>query len=185
MGILIISAALRKIYFLIRVVWFSLWARVRTCRIVKHDFRRCCRRVPAVASAERLETSLLPMPAWLPVPALPSAHHPAAAAAVSQFHSITLTQAIGLFCGEKSNFLSQSVWSSAKPLWSIERQMSAPDGRMVIPGAAWGLARTTEWQWARAAAVLPMHQPPKHNVTNAIRPFSRRLFISLARRLKI
>ncbi|MEQ2185569.1 hypothetical protein GOODEAATRI_019573 [Goodea atripinnis] len=26
-----------------------------------------------------------------------------------------------------------------------------------------------------------MHQPPKHNVTNAIKPFSRRLFISLAR----
>lgn len=38
--------------------------------------------------------------------------HPAgrrAAAAASQFHSITPTQPIGLFCGEKSNFLSQSV----------------------------------------------------------------------------
>lgn len=59
--------------------------------------------------------------------------------AASQFHSITHTPAIGPFCGEKSNFLSQSVWSSAKPLWSIERQMSAPDGRVVIPGAAQGL----------------------------------------------
>lgn len=120
------------------------------------------------------------LPAWL-CPC-PPAHR---AGAASQFHSITLTQAIGLFCGEKSNFLSQSVWSSAKPLWSIERQMSAPDGRVVIPGAARGLARTTEWQWARAAAVLPMSQPPRHNVTNAIRPFSCRLFISLANRQKI
>lgn len=73
----------------------------------------------------------------------------------TRFHSITLARAIGLFCGEKSNFLSQSVWSSAKPLWSIERQMSAPDGRVVIPGAAPGLARTTGWQRARAAAAAP------------------------------
>lgn len=33
--------------------------------------------------------------------------------------------------------------------------MSAPDGRVVIPGAAPGLARTTEWQRARAAAAAP------------------------------
>lgn len=166
----------KKRNFLIRVESFSLCASAHTCSTVKHDFRRCCRRVAIGASAERLETSLSPMPA------LPPTQQPPRAA--SRFHSITLTQATGLYCGEKSNFLSQSVWSSAKPLWSIERQMSAPDGRVVIPGAAWGLARTTEWQWARAAAVLPMHQPPRHNVTNAIRPFSRRLFISLAKRLK-
>lgn len=57
--------------------------------------------IPATSTAA---DTAVPLPAWL-CPC-PPAHR---AGAASQFHSITLTQAIGLFCGEKSNFLSQSV----------------------------------------------------------------------------
>ncbi|KAK9513314.1 hypothetical protein VZT92_026855 [Zoarces viviparus] len=56
---------------------------------------------------QRLTPPPPPLPAWLAGCARgPPAHR---AGAATQFHSITLTQAIGLFCGEKSNFLSQSV----------------------------------------------------------------------------
>lgn len=79
-------------------------------------------------------------------------------------------------CGEKSNFLSQSVWSSAKPLWSIEWQMSAPDGRVAVPGAVDGPCQDDSMALCKGSSVLPPHQP-----TNTIRSFSRWLFISDAR----
>lgn len=69
------------------------------------------------------------------------------------FHSITPVPAAHLYCGEKSNFLSQSVWSSAKPLWSIERQMSAPDGRMAVPGAVDGPCQNDSMALCRGSSV--------------------------------
>lgn len=69
------------------------------------------------------------------------------------FHAITPVPAAHLYCGEKSNFLSQSVWSSAKPLWSIERQMSAPDGRMAVPGAVDGPCQIDSMALCRGSSV--------------------------------
>lgn len=64
--------------------------------------RNCCWCIFGRKAGNTVPAGDVVTPAWLCPPAQ-------RAAATSQFHSITLAQAIGLFCGEESNFLSQSV----------------------------------------------------------------------------